>query len=330
MEPFLQFGLDASRWLQTTFPQLESFFQLISTLGIEEFYLALFPLVYWSVHKEAGRALAYVFLLGNVINTSMKHAFREPRPFWLDPSLEKFTDGGYGLPSGHAQFTTTIYLFIATWVRRRWMWLLAVLMIILMSISRVYLGSHFVHDVVAGILVGLLVLAGYLVWQRRYMARFEKRILGQRLLVAVLVPVLFTAVYLIIRLIIGQPDTTVEWAAFIPEVELESVEGFVTAVASLLGAGIGLVLERTRIRFLINGPVWQRAVRYLLGMAVAVAIWAGLGQLFPDEPLWLALPLRLLRYTLLTLWVTYYAPWLFVKIKLAQAEPDPGINLSLR
>ena len=68
---------------------------------------------------------------------------------------------------------------------------------------------------------------------------------------------------------------------------------------------------------------------FLLGMAVAVAIWAGLGQVFPDDPLWLALPLRLLRYALLTLWVTYYAPWVFVKIRLAKATPDPGINLSL-
>ena len=329
MDALLQFGLDASHWLQTTFPQLESFFQLISTLGIEEFYLALFPLVYWSVHKEMGRALAYLFLVGNVINTTLKHAFREPRPSWLEPSLEKFTDGGYGLPSGHAQFTTTIYLFMAMWVKRRWVWLLAIAIIILMSVSRVYLGSHFVHDVIVGILVGLVVLAGYAIWQRRYSTRFEKRILGQRLLVAVLVPVLFTAVYLIIRLIIGDPDNSVEWAAFIPEVELESVEGVVTAVASLLGAGIGLVLEPSRVRFLVAGPIWQRAMRYLLGMAVAVAIWAGLGQVFPDDPLWLALPLRLLRYALLTLWVTYYAPWVFVKIKLAQAKPDPGIEMTL-
>ena len=321
MDALLQFGLDASRWLQTTLPQLESFFQFVSTLGIEEFYLALFPLVYWSIHKEAGRALAYVFLVGNVLNTALKHAFRQPRPFWLDPTLEKFTDGGYGIPSGHAQFTTTIYLFAAVWLRRRWVWLLAILMIVLMSISRVYLGSHFVHDVVAGFLVGLLVLVGYLLWRRRFATNFGKRILGQRLLAAITVPLLLTVVYLIIRLIIGEPDTNVEWAAFIPVAELESLEGMVTAVASLLGAGIGLVLESSRVRFLVAGSVWQRAARYLLGIIVAVVIWAGLGQLFPDDPLWLALPLRLLRYTLLTLWVTYYAPWTFVKLKLAKAKP---------
>ena len=329
MDALFQFGLDATHWLQSTLPQLEPFFQFISTLGLEEFYLAMLPLIYWSVHKEAGQALAYVFLLGNVLNTMLKHAFREPRPFWLDPTLERFTDFGYGIPSGHAQFTTTIYLFLAVWVRRRWMWLLAILMIILMPVSRVYLGSHFVHDVVAGFLLGLLVLVGYLVWERRYAAGFSKRIMGQRLLAAILVPLGLTAVYLIIRLIIGEPDMSVAWASHIPIAELESVEGMVTAVAALLGAGIGLVLERSRIRFLLDGPICQRAVRYLLGIVVAGAIWAGLGQLFPDEPLWLALPLRLLRYTLLTLWVTYYAPWLFVKLKLAQAKPDPGINLSL-
>ncbi len=329
MDSLLQFGVDASHWFQTTLPQLERFFQLISTLGLEEFYLALFPLIYWSVHKEAGRALAYVFLVGNVFNSTLKHTFRQPRPFWLDPTLEKFTDGGYGVPSGHTQFTTTIYLFAAVWIRKRWMWLFAGLMIILMGISRIYLGSHFVHDVAAGFVVGLLVLGGYLIWQRRYQTQFEKRILGQRLLVAILVPVAFTAVYLLIRLIIGEVDNTAAWASRFVEVELESVEGVVTAVSSLLGAGIGLVLERSRIRFLVEGPIWQRAVRYVLGMVVAVAIWAGLGAVFPDDPLWLALPLRLLRYALLTLWVTYYAPWVFVKIKIAQAKPDPGIEMTL-
>ena len=329
MDALFQFSLDATHWLQTTLPQLEPFFQFISTLGLEEFYLALFPLVYWSVHKELGRALAYVFLLGNVFNVMIKHVFRQPRPFWLDPTLEKFTDHGYGVPSGHVQFATTIYLFIAGWVRRRWLWLFAFVFIIVMGISRVYLGSHFVHDTVVGFLLGLLVLAGYYIWQRRYMAGFSKRIMGQRLLMAIMVPLGLTAVYLIIRLIIGEPNTNVEWASFIPVAERESVEGVVTAVASLLGAGIGLVLERSRVRFLVAGPIWQRALRYVLGIVVAGVIWAGLGQIFPDDPLWLALPLRLLRYSLLTLWVTYYAPWAFVKLRLAQAEPNPGINLSL-
>jgi membrane-associated phospholipid phosphatase len=329
MDPLYQFGLDATHWLQTNLPQLEPFFRFISTLGLEEFYLAVLPMIYWSINKKAGRAVAYIFLLGNVFNNMLKHGLREPRPFWLDPTLERFTDYGYGIPSGHTQFTTTIYLFIATWVKRRWVWFLAILMVILMPLSRIYLGSHFVQDVVAGFLLGLLVLIGYLVWQRRYMAKFEKRIMGQRLLTAVAIPVALTAVYLIIRLIIGEPNTNVAWASYIPVAELESLEGMVTAVATVLGAGIGLVLERSRIRFLVDGPIWQRAVRYLLGIVVAGAIWAGLGQLFPDDPLWLALPLRLLRYALLTLWVTYYAPWLFVKIKLAQAKPDPGIEMTL-
>ena len=330
MDAILQFGLDASGWLQTTLPQLEPFFQFISTLGIEEFYLALLPLVYWSVHKEAGRTFAYVFLVANVFNPMLKHGFRGPRPFWLEPGLEKAFESSYGVPSGHTQGATITYLFFASWLRRRWAWLLAFVMIVLMGLSRVFLGVHFVHDVLAGFGISLLVLVGYLVWQRRFMAEFNKRILGQRLLTVIVVPILFTAVYVIIRLIIGEPNSSVSWAAFIPDAELSSVESFTTAVASLLGAGIGLVLEKSRIRFLVAGPIWQRAVRYLLGIIVAVIIWAGLGQLFPDEPLWLALPLRLLRYSLLTLWVTYYAPWTFVKLQLAQAQPEPSIDLSLK
>ncbi len=329
MDAILQFSLDASRWLQTTLPQMESFFQFISTLGIEEFYLALLPLVYWSVHKKAGRTFAYVFLVANVFNPLLKHGFRSPRPFWLEPDLEKAFESSYGIPSGHTQGATVTYLFFASWLRRRWAWLLAFIMIVLMGVSRVYLGVHFIHDVLIGFGVGLFVLMGYWGWQRRYMDSFGKRILGQRLLTVIMIPILFTAVYIIIRLIIGEPDSNADWVSYIPDAELSGVESFVTAVASLLGAGIGLVLEPSRVRFMVDGPLWQRIARYLLGLVVAIIIWAGLGQIFPDDPLWLALPLRLLRYSLLTLWVTYFAPWLFVKLKLAQAKPEPGINLSL-
>jgi len=330
MDPLLEFGLNATRWLQTNYPQWEGFFQFITALGREEFYLALFPLVYWCIHKKMGKHFAYLFLLSVALNTMMKHALRGPRPFWLDPVLERATEVSYGIPSGHVQYATLIYPFLALWIRRRWAWLAAIMMIILMGLSRIYLGVHFVHDVIAGFLISVLLLVSYVIWRRRWEETFARRILGQRLLVMMLIPLGLTAVYLLIRFLIGLPDENVSWAVFAAEAELSGPRDMTTAVAALLGTGIGIVLESSRVRFLMAGPIWQRALRYLLGMIVAVAIWLGLGQIFPDDPLWLGLPLRFIRYGLLTLWVTFYAPMTFVRLHLADAEPEPEINLSLR
>lgn len=329
MDPVFDFGMEATRWLQAAFPQLEGFFHFVSALGLEEFYLALLPLIYWSLNKRLGRSLAYVFLFANLFNPFFKHALRGPRPFWLDASVGLDVETSYGVPSGHVQAATTTYLFLAAWLRQRWVWLLAVLFILIMGISRIYLGVHFVHDAVAGFLIGAVVVAGYLIWRRRFAESFGKRILGYRLMVAALVPAIAAVLYVGVMLALGGPDTTVRWAAFLEDAELSSIEDMTTAVASLLGIGIGLMLESSRVRFRVEGPWWQRLLRYVIGIAVAVGIWAGLSAIFPRDPLWLAIPLRIVRYTLLTLWVAYYAPWVFVKLRLATADPAPEISVSL-
>ncbi|MCA9970054.1 MAG: phosphatase PAP2 family protein [Anaerolineales bacterium] len=328
MDALLDAGLAATRWLQTTYPQLAGFFNFISTLGLEEFYLVFVPLIYWSIDKRLGKHLAYVFLLANALNALGKHVLRGPRPFWLDPNIGLWDETSYGVPSGHAQLTAAIYLFLALWLRRWWVWLLAILFVLLMMISRVYLGAHFLHDVILGMLLSVLLLLGYVVWQRRYAAGFGKRILGYRLMVAVLVPLGFVVLYVILRLIIGVANEAVDWGTFVPGAELSGLEGMATAVGSLLGAGIGLTLEGSRVRFVSAGSVWQRIGRFLLGISVTLALWYGLGQLFPDDPLWLAIPLRIFRYTLILLWVSYFAPLAFVRTRLAAAEPAPRIEMT--
>lgn len=329
MDPLLEMGLDATRWLQDNYPQLVGFFTFISTLGIEQFYLALFPLVFWCVNKSVGKLLAYLFLVAGAVNPFLKQAFRGPRPFWLDPTIMLWEERGYGVPSGHVQYATVIYLFFAGWIRRWWAWVLAVIMIALMALSRIYLGAHFIHDTIVGFLVGLFLLLGFVLWQQYVAKGFNRRILGFKLMVAVSVPLVYALFYIIMRLIIGQPDMSVAWAAYIPDAELASLEGVATFFGILLGGGIGLLLEASRVRFRSDGTIGRRIGRYLFGMAIAVALWAGLDMIFPSDPLWLAIPLRILRYFILGIWVTYYAPLIFVRFKLAEADPDTGIDLTI-
>lgn len=329
MDPLLELGLNSTRWLQETYPQLAGFFTLISNLGLEEFYLALFPLVYWCINKPVGKLFAYLFLLATALNSFLKQAFRGPRPFWLEPDLLLWEETSYGVPSGHVQLATVTYLFIAGWIRRWWAWLIAAIMILLMSISRVYLGSHFIHDTVVGFLGSAFLLLGFLLWQQYTAKGFSRRILGFKLMVALAVPVVYAISFALLRLIIGEPDLSVPWASHVPEAELEALQGAATAVGVLLGVGLGFPLESSRVRFRSDGAIWQRAARYLLGMAITVAIWFGLGAVFPRDPLWLALPLRVLRYFLVGMWIAYFAPLVFIRLRLMAADPEPQIDLKL-
>ncbi len=330
MEATYQFGLEFITWLQTTFPQLVGFFRFITDLGLEEFYLAVFPMIYWCINKELGKYLGALFLVTVMLNGIFKQTFRQPRPFWIDENIALDTrEEGYGLPSGHVMNATVFYFFLAAWVRKKWAWAVAAVLLFLMALSRVYLGTHFVQDVIVGFLISGTLLLMYLFWNRRYGVRFRKRILGQRLLAAVMVPVALGIVYAVILLIIGQPDMSLPWAEHIPAAERSAIDAVAQAFGLLLGFGIAVVFEGSRVRFRADGPVWKRVVRYVVGLVVVLAIWRGLGILFPRDPVAVGVPLRILRYFLLTLWIGYYAPWLFVKLRLANADPEPEISLKM-
>jgi membrane-associated phospholipid phosphatase len=329
MESLLAWGLSVTQWLQDTYPQLERVMVAVSALGKFEVYLVFFPLLYWCIHKKYGKYLAYLLSIAGVLNAAFKHGFRQPRPFWLDPTRQLGEADGYGLPSGHAQMTIIIYALIAFWVRRPAVWLLAVLFILLMGLSRIYLGVHFVHDVFIGYALGFLILLAYPIWMRYFRIRFLNRILGQRLLAVILVPVLLVALYVGMILLIGEPDLEVAWAAYVPAAELTAYEEWSRALGLLAGLGIGFILEASRVYFVVAGSWPKRLLRYLLGMATLLALWLGLGALFPDDPLWLAIPLRILRYLITGLWVAYYAPWLFVRLNLADTSPESEVKLTV-
>ena len=328
MDELYRLSIELTIWLQENYPQLVGVMALITSMGEELFYLAVLPAVYWSIDKRLGRQLGYVFLLSAAINNVAKNLARQPRPFWLDPSVRLRDAESYGLPSGHAQHATAVYLLLAAWVRRGWMWPLAFGFILLMSLSRIYLGVHFIQDVIVGFILGLVVLGLFLFWQRAFAERFSRRILGRRLLIMIIIPAALALAYVGVLLLLGAPNMDVPWAEFVPAAELTAHEDVVSALAGLLGFGVGMILESSRVRFRADGPIWQRIVRYALGIAVALGIWS-LRAVLPADPEWVALPLRFLRYLLLLLWVTYFAPWVFVKLRLAAADAESEVRIAL-
>ena len=329
MEELYQLSLALTTWVQASYPQLLGPMRVVSWLGEEPAFLVILPAFYWSIHKRLGRQLGYIFLLSALINNVAKNFARQPRPFWLDPAVQKGEAEGYGFPSGHVQNTTAVYLLLVVWVRRAWGWALALLYVAVMAFSRFYLGVHFLQDIAVGFALGLLVLGAFLGWQRAFAERYSRRILGRRLLIMILIPIILAGVYVVGLLLLGPLNLNVSWASFIPAAELNAHEDVVATVAALLGFGVGMLLESSRVRFRVEGPIWQRVLRYLIGTAVSLGIWGGLRAVFPAEPEWVALPLRFVRYLLLVLWITYFAPWLFVRLRLAEADPESEVRVTL-
>jgi membrane-associated phospholipid phosphatase len=338
MQPLFEFGLNATQWLQSNYPSFEAAMQGAVFFGQFEFYAALMLLIYWSIDKRIGAHFIYLIIVSLVVNTFLKAGLRAPRPYWLDPDGERIRllseESSFGMPSGHVQTTTITVFFFAAWIHRWWGWALAAFLIVLMAISRIYLGVHFVHDAIAGFIVGVLILVGYWISQRYFAERFRNRILGQRLLIAIVVPIVVAMLYVVMILILGEPNLTVDWGDFVPFGIETANKDMVTGIALLIAVGIGFTLERSRVCFDSGGPIWQRLLRYGLGLPISLGLWYGMSGIIdavtPVDALWLRLPLRFVEYFLLGLWFSYWVPMLFVRLKLATSADEPEMPYTLK
>ena len=123
--------------------------------------LALF--LVW--HRAWERLLVVVLTVpgGALLNALLKHAFRRERPLFDDPLLVLTT---YSFPSGHAMAATVLYGLLAVYAMRHLrqgrsrilVASVAGVVIVLVSFSRLYLGVHYLSDVLGGMAVGVVWL----------------------------------------------------------------------------------------------------------------------------------------------------------------------------
>jgi membrane-associated phospholipid phosphatase len=108
--------------------------------------------------------LSTVVLGGNFLNFCLKHLLQRGRPVFDDPIFSLPT---YSFPSGHAMASTVFYGLLAIYVSARAGQRhaapvaigAAALMVALVSASRVYLGLHYLSDVLGGLSEGIAWLA---------------------------------------------------------------------------------------------------------------------------------------------------------------------------
>jgi undecaprenyl-diphosphatase len=160
----MQLDLAVLLWLrQFRSPALDLAMQGISLLGSQ--VLAVFWLLLLVVFGRQRRwgtvaALLLIVIGAYLLNSAMKEVFERTRPtpiFSLDPAQT------WSFPSGHASVSAAFYSFLAylSWRLlhgvRHLLWTAALLVVVvLIGLSRLYLGVHYLTDVVAGYLAGFV------------------------------------------------------------------------------------------------------------------------------------------------------------------------------
>jgi len=304
MESILQWGLDFIRAVQSiASPPLTFVMRIITFLGGESVYMVMLPLLYWCIDEKKGVRLGVVILISAWVNVSLKFLFDQPRPFFegYDPALGIITEKLGGMPSGHAQNSLVLLIIIASWIKKKWAYICASLLCLLLGFSRIYLGVHFPTDVLAGWVLGGIILCGYFLFGKRIEALLVKGGTRAGMIASALVSFIMIL--------------------YLPGRELLMPAGI------LLGLGAGYCLNRRYVNF-ASGQTPGRMgiarylilfIRFLLGMAGFILVYIALGKILPGEGGNQHL-FGFIRYVLVGLWVSVAAPWVFVKLHLGGIE----------
>lgn len=157
----------ATTQIMLTISHLNGPLAISSYIVLAAMYLVYRREWYWLV------SLLLTVPSGMLLNVLMKYAFHRARPSFEHPILSLTT---YSFPSGHAAGSTLFFGMLAvflvskvdSWKRRVAIVLSAFALMILVSFSRMYLGVHYLSDVLAGMAGGVAWLSFCLVGIHMY------------------------------------------------------------------------------------------------------------------------------------------------------------------
>jgi membrane-associated phospholipid phosphatase len=323
MDILVQNGINWILAIQSLGSWLELPMQFFTFLGQEDFFFLVLPLVYWSVDAKVGLQIAFILTTSNYLNAIVKMFFAAPRPYWVSAQVEPLSvETTFGIPSGHAQNAAAVWGTLAAGFHKRWAWVAAILLTFFIGFSRLYLGMHFLHDVLLGWLLGILLLFAFLRFWDPVAAWLKQKTLSQQVMSAFVVSLLMIAIGFLSYMPLNAYVFPVEWTDNAlrvgPLPDPVSVEGILTSAGSLFGLAAGVAWIMAQGGYEVSGPLEKRALRYVIGLIGIMILWYGLGEVFPRGETLIPLVLRYIRYSLVGFWVTGGAPWLFFHFKLAR------------
>lgn len=314
-------GTGAFKWVMLKF----------SYLGSEAIPFVL-PFIYFVVSRAAGQRLYLFYSAGRCVLQMLKLTFHLPRPFWMDARIRALGgSGGYGMPSGHVFSATIVWPFVAGLLGKSWGWFAALAFVLLVSVSRVYLGVHFISDVVAAWAVGAAMHWLYGRVETRFAKWLEALGFSGQFLVTLGFSGALLAVFFGIKSVLTGVTDPPGWASF--SVTARNWSGSVRLVGEFFGAAAGILLAERWARFEVGREWWKGVVAWayaLLGAWVIREFFETLPSL-PTEALQLSV--SFVQGVLFNGWTLLIAPRILLEAGLLDqslmAPPRTGDPLPI-
>jgi membrane-associated phospholipid phosphatase len=329
MEPLiLEAGIEVVLFLQGLGDWLLPPMIIFTLLGHEVFYLLGLLVIYWSINSRAGVRIALVIMISGSINYLFKIALASPRPYWYDPRVRALAvETTFGVPSGHAQTAIPLWGTMAYSVKKPWAWAGVAVLVLFIGLSRLYLGVHFPHDVLAGWLFGLIILFGYLRFEAKGKAWLDKIEPKYRILLAFIFSLTMILAAFLVRLSLGPWTVPELWAVTAAQaapdagpLEPLGFSNVISGAGAFFGLAVGAIHVMIKGGFSAQGVWWKRALRFPIGLIGILLLMLGPGSLIPEAGI-LAPVIQYLHFAILGFWVTGLGPRLFIRLKLASSNP---------
>ncbi len=262
---------------------IDIFFKVVTDAGSEPVYIFLASLMFWCYSKKIGIRAMYVILFSSLAAIFAKNLLGMPRP---PAYLYKIPETGFGFPSGHALVSAGFWGYLGSKIKNQFFVFAGALAILLVSLSRIYLGVHYAGDVVGGIFFGLLLALIFFKAEQAVVLVLRGR--RSKYLVAVIIPLILMLTAMMQRSLVGE------------QVEI----GIVMASIS-----IGYLLEEERITLEDAKNNEQRIKRAIAGIFLLAVIYSISHFLFSDYIFF--------KYPALGLTSTFLAPWVFTRMESA-------------
>ncbi|MBI9009531.1 MAG: phosphatase PAP2 family protein [Tenericutes bacterium] len=269
----MNFELEIIHWLQSLRSTLLDFFFEASTmLGEEVVLICVLGFIYWCYDKAIGEKIGIIVFISVGINSLFKLLIMRNRPYVVDSSIENLrptTSGSYSFPSGHTQTASTLFFSIYCFLKKKWLLTVAIIITVLVAISRMYIGVHYLTDVLAGAALGILlsfVLSKYLDKTKDYKKLYT--------ILLILVNVSLIAIW-IIYASRNTSSSVLDASQFFFDTEsvtkmFGTITGFILAIA----------YEKKKVNFSHNKSVKNNILRFVIGIAVIMAVRYALSFIF--------------------------------------------------
>jgi hypothetical protein len=290
------------------------------------FYTLLVAVIYWCFDTGLGIRLGITLFSACNIYSMFKLMFHLPRPYWVDARVKALAiEPSFGFPSGHAQMAASVWGLLGLSTRKvKWI-IASIVLILIIAISRLYLGVHFLSDVIGGLVLGLLLLSA--IW---LLDRPVSRWAGQTnplivFVVSTAIGLLFLAISYLSFASLMPWKMPVEWitdnsAAINPATMKDIVESVGMWTGFIGGACWLRSLTGKLGQFNTVGNRTQKIGRFLAGIAGILFLYGSIGLFIPHTGSLFEMIIRFIRSGLVSFWITGMAPVVFMKTGLAQIK----------